>query len=161
MDIRTISGTGIIRVGHHLHVDSCSIVPTVIHTCKKSSIINIGNCVYVGPACEILASDRIDIGDYTLISPQTTIYDSDWHGIDGNETKSAPVKIGNHVWVCRSVIILKGVEIGDNSIIAAGSIVTKDAAESTLVAECPARKIRPTTDLTRSHWVEMRLKPER
>jgi len=58
--------------------------------------------------------------------------DPDGHGIDDAPTKVAPVEIGYHVWICDRVIILKGVEIGDNPIIGAGSVVTRDVERNTI-----------------------------
>ena len=55
---------------------------------------------------------------------------------------SAPIKIGNHVWIGQGATILKGVTIGNNSIIAAGAIVTKDIPANCIAAGVPARVIK-------------------
>ena len=55
---------------------------------------------------------------------------------------SAPIHIGNHVWVGVRAIILKGVTIGDGAIIAAGSVVTRDVPANTLVGGVPAKIIK-------------------
>jgi maltose O-acetyltransferase len=53
----------------------------------------------------------------------------------------APVKIGNYVWICARAIILKGVTIGDNAIVGAGALVTKDVPENAIVGGNPAKVI--------------------
>lgn len=85
----------------------------------------------------------IEIGYGVKISGNVLINDSDNHIIDENILKmQQPVMIGNHVWICENVIILKGVTIGDGAIIGAGSVVTKDVPPRCLVAGNPVRVIR-------------------
>jgi acetyltransferase-like isoleucine patch superfamily enzyme len=114
----------------------------------KGATITIGNSVTVGYGVVINAKQRIDIGDFVLIGNRSVIIDTDYHGLDGNETKTAPIRIGNHVWIAWGVIILKGVTIGNNSIVAAGSIVTDDVPPNTIVGGNPAKVIRPTKGWT-------------
>ena len=97
----------------------------------------------------LLCSSRIEIGEMCAIAWDSTITDSDMHPIviEGDEMPmTAPIKIGNHVWVGSGVRILKGVTIGDGAVLAAGSIVTKDVEPHTLVAGVPARVIRKNVD---------------
>ena len=87
----------------------------------------------------------ITIGKNTLIGADCLIVDSDFHGfpLDGNEpVKSAPVEIGDHVFIGARTIILKGVKIGNRSVIGAGSVVTSDIPENSLAAGNPARVLR-------------------
>jgi acetyltransferase-like isoleucine patch superfamily enzyme len=56
--------------------------------------------------------------------------------------KNPAVRIGDHVWIGASAIVLKGVTIGDNSVVAAGALVTRDVAPNTLVAGAPAKPVR-------------------
>lgn len=87
--------------------------------------------------------EKIEIGENVIISENTMIRDSDNHTIvrDGY-TPTAPIKIGNHVWIGVNCTILKGVTIGDGAIIAAGSVVTKDVPAHSLVGGVPAKVIR-------------------
>lgn len=85
----------------------------------------------------------ITIGENVAISENVTIWDSDVHEvIRDNYIKYSPVIIGNHVWKGTNVLILKGVNIGDNSIIAAGSVVTNNIPQNCMAAGYPAKVIR-------------------
>jgi len=92
---------------------------------------------------KIKCFNNITIGHQVAISENVTIWDSNAHTIlRCGYVKSAPVKIGDHVWIGVNVIILKGVTIGNNVIIAAGSVVNKDVPSDCLIAGNPAKIIR-------------------
>jgi acetyltransferase-like isoleucine patch superfamily enzyme len=106
----------------------------------------------------IMAEERIEIGSHCLISWNVGIADSDFHPLDPvqrridamalapffkdrpprPEIRTKPVIIKDNVWIGMGAVILKGVTIGENSVVAAGSIVTKDVPPSTVVAGNPA-----------------------
>ncbi|MCX6773569.1 MAG: acyltransferase [Candidatus Micrarchaeota archaeon] len=88
-------------------------------------------------------SKSIEMGDDVIISENVVIMDSDRHDIlrEGYE-RSKPIKIGDHVWIGIRAMILKGVTIGNGSIVAAGAIVTRDVPENCLVAGIPAKVIK-------------------
>jgi acetyltransferase-like isoleucine patch superfamily enzyme len=73
------------------------------------------------------------------------IRDDDEHYV-GDGSPTAPVTIGDHVWLGTRAIILKGVTIGDGALVAAGAVVTKDVPPKTLVGGVPARVIREGVD---------------
>lgn len=103
--------------------------------------IKIGDFVSIGERTEIRCTKEIVIGDHSLIAWDVEIMDTDFHKID-NKIICKPVHIGANVWIgCRS-IILKGVTIGEGSVIAAGSVITKDVPPYCLVAGNPAKIIR-------------------
>lgn len=84
-------------------------------------------------------TQKITIGDDVAISHNVTIMDSDAHEIVGNvRPKTLPVKIGNHVWIGSGAKILKGVAIGNGSVVAAGAVVVHDVPEKCVVAGVPA-----------------------
>jgi acetyltransferase-like isoleucine patch superfamily enzyme len=98
---------------------------------------------YINRNCKIRCLSEISIGQDVAISENVSIWDSDMHEVikkDNRVTK--PIKIGNHVWIGTNAIILKGVTIGDNAIVAAGSIVNKDVPANSLVAGNPAKIIK-------------------
>ena len=106
----------------------------------------------------IMAEERIEIGSYCLMSWNVGIADSDFHPLDPAQRmqdalalapyyenrparpvlRTAPVRIHDNVWVGMGAVILKGVEIGENSVVAAGAIVTKSVPPNVVVAGNPA-----------------------
>jgi acetyltransferase-like isoleucine patch superfamily enzyme len=98
---------------------------------------------YVNRHCKIKCFSEISIGNDVAISENVSIWDSDVHEvIRKDNVMTKPIKIGNHVWIGTNAIILKGVNIGDNSIIAAGSVVNRDIPENCLAAGNPAKIIK-------------------
>ena len=127
--------------------------------------ITIGMGCFLGENSRIWSMDRVEIGDHVLISHNVTLMDTDSHELNADERAvtglemlvqglpsqkgniaTAPIRLGDHVWVGIGSIILKGVSIGEKSIVAAGSVVTKDVPPLTLVAGNPARPIRSLAD---------------
>lgn len=107
--------------------------------------IDIGDCVLISPGTRILSSDRITIGTDTMIAGEVYISDSDWHHpYDRTQELDAhrPVTLEENVWVGYRAIICKGVTIGENSIIGAGSVVSRDIPANVIAAGNPARPVR-------------------
>lgn len=124
--------------------------------------VDYGNNIYFGNNCEVnlnctfLDSNEIRIGDNALIAPNVQIYTAfhptnaaDRFGLpnaDGSfsfcKTQSAPVIIGNNVWIGGGAILLPGVTIGDNVVIGAGSVVTKDIPSNSVALGNPCRVVR-------------------
>lgn len=95
----------------------------------------------------IACFNHIVIGEDVTISENVVIRDSDNHEIIRNGFKmDAPIVIGDHVWIGINATILKGVHIGRGAVIAAGSVVTKDIPERSLVGGVPARVIKTDID---------------
>ena len=127
----------------------------------KNGRCTIGDFTLVNGAL-IMAEDRIDIGSHCLISWNVGIADSDFHPLEPAQRlidaqalapffkdrpprpklKTAPVIISDNVWIGMNATILKGVTIGENSVVAAGSVVTKSVPPNTVVAGNPAVAVK-------------------
>ena len=107
--------------------------------------LTIGRGSYMNKSL-IQCSSSILIGDNCAIAGDVLIQDTDFHPMldeKGNEKPfSKPIVIGNKVWICAKATILKGVTIGDGSVVAAGAVVTKDVPANSLVGGNPARVIK-------------------
>ena len=107
--------------------------------------IRIGDFVLLSPGVRISASDEIIIGDGVMMAHGCYVTDSDWHTLHDRTRRSpttTPVVLENNVWLGDGVTVLKGVTIGENSVVAARSVVTRDIPKNTVVAGNPARIIR-------------------
>lgn len=106
--------------------------------------LSIGEFSSIGDRTQIHCCDRVTIGDYVLVSWDVNILENNFHTTTDGGIKAAPITIGDRVWIGCRVIILAGVTIGEGSIVAAGSVVTRDVPPGTLVAGNPAKIIRET-----------------
>jgi carbonic anhydrase/acetyltransferase-like protein (isoleucine patch superfamily) len=108
--------------------------------------IRIGRGVLMSPGSRISASDEIVIGDGVMMANGTYITDSDWHTVYDRTQRSpeqpTPVHIGDNVWLGDHATVLKGVTIGDNSVVAARSVVTRDVPANVIVAGNPAKVVK-------------------
>ncbi|MEM9422181.1 MAG: acyltransferase [Pseudomonadota bacterium] len=98
---------------------------------------------------KIIAKERVTIGKDTQIAFGATISDHDFHKTYTNNqanVETAPVTIGENVWIGMDATILKGVTVGDGAIIAAGAVVTKDVPAKCLAAGVPAKIIKQGVD---------------
>ena len=98
---------------------------------------------YMNSGVQLRCSKQISIGADATIARDVYVTDSDSHHIlDDKHVVDKPVKIGKHVWLGLRSVVLKGVEIGDGAIVAAGAVVTKDVTSKTIVAGVPAKCVR-------------------
>lgn len=115
----------------------------------EDGVVDIAGGGFTAGNNMIIAKERISIGKNCQIAWGVTISDHDFHrtytnGVQNRET--APVIIGNGVWIGMNATILKGVEIGDSAIIAAGALVTKNVPAHAMVAGVPARVIKENVE---------------
>ena len=121
-------------------------------TCSIVTISSVGRLTivqdtWIGHEIIILASADIEIGAYVNIAPRVYIgtgtHEIDTNGISiAGRGYSLPIIIGNGSWICTCSTIIAGVKIGKKSIIAAGSVVTRDVPDGQLWGGIPAKYIR-------------------
>jgi acetyltransferase-like isoleucine patch superfamily enzyme len=115
--------------------------PCIISTQTKNASIIIGNnCGFSGTV--IGGFNSITIGDNVRCGANTLITDSDWHSDDHRVGPSKPIIIEDNVWLGVNVIVMKGVTIGKNSVIGAGSIVTKNIPANVIAGGNPCIVIK-------------------
>jgi len=112
----------------------------VLSTHDKDARIKIGsNCGFSGVT--IGAAKEISIGNHVLCGANVVITDFDWH-LDISNTQPEPVIIHDNVWIGLNSVVLKGVEIGANSIIGANSLVTMNIPENVIAGGNPCKVLK-------------------
>lgn len=97
---------------------------------------------YINSGLKLRCANRVEIGDGVPLATDLTLLDSDHHSVNGEPVQSAPIIIEDHVWIGTRVTILKGVTIGEGSIVAAGSLVTRDVPPHSLAMGVPAKVVK-------------------
>ncbi|KFN08095.1 maltose acetyltransferase domain-containing protein [Paenibacillus macerans] len=136
--------TGILKQLFGSCGDDIYIEPTF--RCDYGTNIYVGNHFYANFDCVILDVCEVHIGEYCFMAPGVHIYTAA-HPLNPAERNSGaefgkPVKIGNNVWIGGRAVIVPGVTIGDNAVIAAGAVVTKDVPAGAVVGGNPAKIIK-------------------
>ncbi len=126
------------KVGEHFR-----LAPPFYTDCGRN--IRIGDRVFINQNCTFYALAEITIGDDVLIGPNVSLISSG-HPVAPSQRRAAlvgkPITVGNGVWIAAGATVIGGVTIGENSVVAAGSVVTRDVPANTLVGGNPARVIR-------------------
>lgn len=144
----------------HMVFDGPSAIRGILRL-DRAGEITIGEYCYLGDNTVLSAHERIEIGAYTLLAHDVQIFDNDSHPINAHQREiqfrrmlgdksriapleigSAPVRIGRRCWVGMGSLIMKGITLGDETIVAAGSVVTSSFPDGVLVGGNPARIIR-------------------
>ncbi len=124
--------------------------PVVLRTLRPGAVIRIGDSTGMSGAT-ICAAISVEIGSHVLLGANVTIVDTDFHAIkpqgrrhnnNPDEISSAPVIVGNNVFIGMNTLVLKGSRIGENSVIGAGSIVIGEIPPNVIAAGNPARVIK-------------------
>lgn len=150
-----IQNKGTFKIGKNLDIRSGLIFNPIggdnriNFICKKNATLEIGNNLGISNAT-IFCSKGIKIGHNVQIGGSTKIWDTDHHSIHLNERlakqeikpESKEVEIGSNVWLGFNVLVLAGVKIGNNSVVAANSTVTKSIPANELWGGSPAKFIK-------------------
>lgn len=118
--------------------------------CTYGYNITVGDNFFLNVNCKLMDSGKITIGDNVFIAPNVCIITEE-HAMDTAQRIQGleythPVTIGDNVWICAGVLVLPGVTIGANSVIGAGSVVTKDIPPDSLAVGNPCRVIRKVNE---------------
>ncbi len=141
----SIKGPGKVRIGKNVMIDGTSHTVT-LWTYHEDSEIIIGDHIFLN-GTRFGCRKRIEIGDNCIIA-DCRILDTDFHSIipdrrnDPSAIRTAPISIGKNVWIAMDSIVLPGACIGDNSTIAAGSVVTGAVSNDCLFGGNPAKLIK-------------------
>jgi acetyltransferase-like isoleucine patch superfamily enzyme len=107
--------------------------------------IRVGHNVFINQNCTFYDLGGLDIADDVMIGPNVNILTTG-HPLEPSQRRTAtigkPIVIEKNVWIAAGVTIIGGITVGENSVVAAGSVVTKDVPPNTLVGGNPARVIR-------------------
>lgn len=118
--------------------------------CDLGYNIEIGENFYTNYNCVILDDAKVTFGDNVLIAPNCGFYTAG-HPIDAAQRNTGveyayPITVGNNVWFGGGVHVMPGVSIGDNAIIGAGSVVTKDIPANVIAVGNPCKVLREITE---------------
>ena len=133
-------------IGHKVD-ESFSLIPP-FYTAGGENI-RVGRNVFINQNCTMYDLGGIDIADDVMIGPNVSIITAG-HPLAPSQRRTSvigrPIVIERNVWIAANAIIIGGVTVGENSVVAAGSVVTRDVPPNTLVGGNPARVIRSIGD---------------
>lgn len=127
--------------------------------------VHLGKGVYINAGLKLVDDTHIYIGDHTMVGPNVTLATAG-HPIEPSLREKAlqynlPIHIGRNCWLGAGVIVMPGITIGDNSVIGAGSIVTKDVPANVVAVGNPCRVMRPIGQHDREYyWRDRKIDPE-
>ncbi len=139
--------------------EGCYIEPP-FHSNWGGAHVHLGKGVYFNFGVTMVDDTHIYIGDYTMFGPHVTVATAG-HPVLPKLRKqayqyNAPVHIGSNCWLGAGVIVLPGVTIGDNTVIGAGSVVTKDIPSNVIAVGNPCRVLREINDRDREYYFKDR-----
>ena len=148
--IHWIQGQGVLSIGDDVVMDGKS---SILFAARYAIAprLSIGDGTFVGHNCTFAIADSVQIGRRCLLSTDVCFRDYDGHpinpadraaGLHADNDAVIPIQIGDNVWIGMRAIILKGVTIGNNSIVGAGAVVTKDVPANAVVAGNPAKLVK-------------------
>jgi len=137
-----VENHGRIDLGERVRIDG-GTVPVELATWPGGRL-TVGEGTFLNYGVSLAAHESVTVGRDCLIGNYVTVMDSDFHDLRDRTLpgKSAPISIGDEVWLGTRVIVLKGVSIGRGSVVGAGSVVTTDIPAGSLAFGVPARVVR-------------------
>lgn len=117
---------------------------------RKGGKLEIGKNFGMSNGCVVTAYDHIKIGDNVMLGPNVLIYDQDHDyraegGVAAMKFKTAPVVIGNNVWIGANTLILRGTTIGDNSVVGGGTVIKGEYPPNSVIVQ------KRTTEVIKQH----------
>lgn len=143
---------------------NCYIEPP-FHSNFGGHHVHFGKNVYANFNLTLVDDTHIYVGDYTMMAPNVTLASAGhpiWPTLrQKNYQYNAPVHIGKNCWLGTGVIVLPGITIGDNVVVGAGSIVTKDLPDNVVAVGNPAHILRKISQHDREYYFKNRkIEPE-
>ena len=126
---------------------------TYIEAASPASLVRVGDrCAFNNTVTLRSEGPGIDVGADTLFGTDVQVFDSDFHGFHpsrrhGGHARMAEVRIGRNAWLGSNVIVLRGVTIGDDTVVGAGSVVSRSLPAGVIAAGNPARVVRAFEDV--------------
>ena len=139
--------------------ENCYIEPP-FHSSWGGKHVHFGNSVYANFNFTAVDDTHIYVGDNTMIGPNVTLASAGHPVLPELREKAyqynMPVKIGKNCWLGAGVIVLPGVTVGDNSVIGAGSVVTKDIPANVVAVGNPCRVLREIGEKDKEYYFKNR-----
>lgn len=139
--------------------EECYIEPP-LHANWGGHHVHFGKNIYANFNLTLVDDTHIYVGDYTMFGPNVTVATAG-HPIDPALRKqgyqyNAPVRIGKNCWIGAGVIIVPGIAIGDNVVVGAGSVVTKDLPDNVVAVGNPCRVLREVNERDKEYYFKDR-----
>lgn len=127
--------------------ETFKLIPPFHTECGRN--IRIGRKVFINQGCTVYDMGGVEIADLVMIGPNVSLITAS-HPLDPAERRAfievRPIAIGRNVWIAAGATVLGGVNIGENAVVGAGAVVTRDVPPNTFVAGVPARVVRELGD---------------
>ncbi len=137
-----VSNAGRMTIGEQTRL--VSTVARLELVTLPSGHLEIGDNVFVNYGTSLVSSAHVKIGNDCLIGSHVMVMDCDFHRVEDKawDTTGRPIVIEDRVWLGNRSMVLKGVRVGHDAVVAAGAIVTHDVPPRSLVAGVPAKVVR-------------------
>lgn len=138
----TVNGKSELRIAKKLKMHNGAKIRV-----RKGGKLEIGKNFGMSNGCVVTAYDHIKIGDNVMLGPNVLIYDQDHDyqaegGVSAMKFKTAPITIGNNVWIGANALILRGTTIGDNTVVGGGTVVKGDFPANSVIIQKRTTEVR-------------------